>query len=394
MGCARFVWNKFVAHNQKRYDETGKFDFHAQLSAMLPQWKRDPQTSWLTDAPSISLVDVSRRYDAALHQALKDRKKKSLNKTGFPTFHKKKENHGSLYLSGQSLLFKHADTDKARGWFRLPKHDGEAGMVKIHGGRWPSGRVVSARLRLKGSEWTVSVQFDAPAPRPKHSVPSRPVLGIDLGLDALVTRSDGVKHVAPRFYRRAMTDLKLLQRSFNKEETKRREVGKSAKDRSKRQRRRLNAIVDLHRKIANRRKDYTHKISHELTTKAQAIGIETCGVAGIARTRLATSLYDAGWSELIRQLEYKAAWRGREIRRMNRFERSTGCCPDCGLVAEKLTLDKRQWKCPGCGRLHDRDIAAARWIELRAQAPVKVVAEAGTGKPLWRGIGLRRKPPG
>lgn len=388
-GAARYVWNQFVAHNKAKYAVEGKFDFHTQLSALLPKWKLDPERLWLGEPPAISLVDVSRRYDAALAKALKDRKKGNGNRTaGFPTFHKKREGYGSLYLTGQGLMLERQEDGKARGWLILPKG---AGRIKMHGGLWPDGRIASARIRQAAGIWTVSIQFDgAVRPHPQHETER---LGIDLGLDALVALPDGSKVEAPRLYREASCALARLQRRFGKQQTREEKAGKSAKDRSARQKAKLKRITALHRKVAAQRKDFTHKLSHELTAKARVIAMETLGVGSLARTRLAKSVYDAAWGELIRQIEYKAAWRGGTVLKMGRFERSSGCCPDCGHVGQKLALAERRWTCAVCGVVHDRDTAAARWIERYAHA-AEVPAEAGTGRPLQRGLGLRRKAPG
>lgn len=387
-GAARYVWNQFVAHNKAKYDTEKKFDFHAQLSAMLPKWKLDPERQWLNAPPAISLVDVSRRYDAALSKALKDRKNTSGKKAGFPTFHAKKEGYGSLYLTGQGLKLMKQEGAAARGWLVLPK---SAGNIKMHGGRWPDGKIVSARIKQHAGVWTLSVQFDGVVQPTKAPTTDR--IGIDLGLNALVALGDGSKVEAPQLYRRSQRALATLQRRFGKQETREKKAGKTTKQRSNRQKARLQKIQAHHRKVAAQRKDFTHKVSNELTTKAQVIAMETLGVGSLARTRLAKSIYDAAWGELVRQIEYKAAWRGRTVLKMGRFERSTGCCPDCGHVGQKLALSERQWVCGECGVVHDRDTASARWIELFAQA-AEVPADAGTGRPLRRGLGLRRKAPG
>lgn len=386
-GAARYVWNQFVAHNQTRYEAEKKFDFHAQLSALLPQWKLDPERQWLGDPPAISLVDVSRRYDAALSKALKDRKKPG-RKAGFPTFHAKREGYGSLYLTGQGLKLERQDGAKARGWLVLPKG---AGRIRMHGGQWPDGKIASARIKQQAGVWSVAIQFDGAA----RAAPAPAVdrMGIDLGLDALVALDDGTKIEAPRLYRQAASELGRLQRRFGRQETREKQAGRHNKDRSRRQKGRLQRIQALHRKVAARRRDFTHQVSNELTAKARVIAMERLGVGSLARTRLAKSIHDAAWGELIRQIEYKAAWRGRVVLKMGRFERSTGCCPDCGEAGQKLALSERRWVCGNCGAAHDRDTAAARWIGLYAQA-AEVPADAGTGRPLQRGLGLRRKAPG
>ena len=111
---------------------------------------------------------------------------------------------------------------------------------------------------------------------------------------------------------------------------------------------------------------------------------------------LARAISDVGWSEFIRQLEYKAKWYGRTIVRIDRFEPSSKTCHDCGFVLETLTLDVREWVCPECGVWHDRDVNAAKNIEAvgltvlvcggtvrheRVKAPHAGTVEAGSTLP-------------
>jgi putative transposase len=157
----------------------------------------------------------------------------------------------------------------------------------------------------------------------------------------------------------------------------------------------IGTIARLHRHVRNRRHNYLHGLSTGLIREAGAIGIETLGLAGLFRSGLGLSFADAALGELVRQLAYKAGWHGRHIVKIGRFERSTGCCPDCGLIGPRLARNVRRWRC-ACGAEHDRDIAAARWIALRAREKLgrgtPEVTRGESHRPLRRGLGLRRKP--
>lgn len=407
VGAARFVWNQFTAHNRDLYAERKQFDFFAALTRLLPGWKRDPERTWLADPPAISLVDVARRYDTALRKALTDRKTLKQGKrlgrraAGFPSFHKKREGWGSLYLTGQGLKLERravtsADRKQGRGVVIVPK----LGALAIRGGRWPSGHIHAARLRQIGGKWFFSVQFSAEAPTGRTPMPEpvRDVLGIDLGLGSLIAESDGTKHATPRHLRKAEKKLRRAQRRFSRVEQQRRRT-KTA--RSNAHKRRQIEIVRLHRQVANRRRHHLHVLSRGLIAKARVIGTETLGIAAMARTRKAKSVLDAAWGELLRQIDYKAEWFGRQKEAIGRFDRSTGCCPDCGLVGPRLAEGIREWTCAGCGVVHDRDVAAARWIERCVRDKVgRGIAPnpssdggrtRGERPPLRRGLGLRRK---
>lgn len=398
MGACRFVWNQFVAYNRDLYVARRRFAFHSELSAFLPEMKKVEGYEWLADVPAISLVDVSRSYDLALRNALADRrairsgKKIGGKARGFPMFKKKREGEGRLYLSSQSISAMEPTLvapHKARGTVTVSK----LGGLRIRGGRWPNGRILAATLSLKAGQWFLSVRFEGEAPW-KGAAPEVEAVGGDLGLAAFLTWADGedVQTVdPPRHLRKAERRLKRQQRR----------VGRAAKG-SARRKRRVRVLGRTHRQVANRRSDFIHQTSHRLTAKAGVIGLEDLSVQAMQRNRrLAKSVSDAGMAELIRQVRYKADWRGRTFVQIDRWKRSTGVCPDCGVVHERLDLSVRVWTCDGCGAVHDRDEAAARVIRLHAMElvgkgipePTSVTRrKRGESGPLRRGRGLRRKP--
>lgn len=401
IGCDRFVWNELVAMtdgirlinrtSEAQGTERLRYPDAFGLAGMLPGLKS--ANPWLNEPPAISLVDVTRRYDASRRKALKDLTsgKPRESRAGFPSWAKKRDGYGSVYLTGQGLKFEASNAERGRGVVILPKLEGDLARLKLRGGRWPNGHINSARLKLHNGKLFLSVQWDGPAPagrKPLPAPPRGPVLGIDLGLTDLVAESTGIKHAAPKLLRQREEELATLQRRFSRQDRK--EKLSKSKRRSNRQRRRQQKIAQLHRQVRNRRQDHLHQLSHALIAKARVIGLETLGIKAMARGRHAKSVHDAGWGELVRQIGYKAEWHHREIRRMRRFDRSTGCCPDCRTVGPRLEEDIREWVCAECGVIHDRDIASARWIALNAKTPQGIVGDAGSVAQR-RGLGLRRK---
>ena len=401
IGCGRFVWNELIAtmDDIRRVNRTCgamgeerlRYPSAAELAGMLPGLKS--AHPWLNEPPAISLVDVTRRYDKSRSKALADLAsgKPRQARAGFPGFAKKRDGYGSVYLTGQGLTFEASDAKRGRGVVILPKLEGDLARLKLRGGRWPNGHINSARLKLHNGQLFLAVQWDGPVPagrNPMPTPPHGPVLGLDLGLTDLVTESTGKKHAEPKLLRQRDEELAVLQRRFSRQDRK--EKLSKARRRSNRQRRRQQKIARLHRQVRNRRQDHLHQLSHALITKAGVIGLETLGIKAMARGRNAKSVHDAGWGELMRQIGYKADWHHREIRRMGRFDRSTGCCPDCRTVGPRLEEEIREWTCAGCGVVHDRDTAAARWIALHATTPQGIAG--GTGSAARRrGLGLRRK---
>ena len=175
-----------------------------------------------------------------------------------------------------------------------------------------------------------------------------PVVGIDLGLTWFAVLSDGRKIAAPRFLRRAEKKLRRRQRDLcRKQEGSR----NRAKARVK--------VARAHARVGDARREFHHQLSTELIRETQAVAVEDLAVNGLARTRMAKSVHDAGWSAFVHMLEYKARLYGREFRRIGRFEPTSQVCSVCGAKEGPKPLRVRAWQCPGCGAWLDRDINAA-----------------------------------
>ena len=134
-------------------------------------------------------------------------------------------------------------------------------------------------------------------------------VGVDLGLASLAVTSDGEVVANPRFYRAAQRRLRRAQRVLSRRR-------KGSANRAKARRR----VAVVHRKVRDARLDHAHKVALRLVRDNQAVYAEDLCVSGLARTRLAKSVADAGWSQLLRCIEEKAARYGRTFARIGRFE--------------------------------------------------------------------------
>jgi len=175
-----------------------------------------------------------------------------------------------------------------------------------------------------------------------------PVVGIDLGLTHFAVLSDGRKITSPRFLRRAEKKLRRKQRDLS-----RKQAGSKNRDKARVK------VARAHAKVADARRDFCHRLSTALIRENQAVAVEDLAVNGLARTRLAKSVHDAGWSAFVAMLEYKARMYGRKFYRIGRFEPTSQVCSVCGLRDGPKPLHIRAWQCAGCGVWLDRDVNAA-----------------------------------
>ena len=150
-------------------------------------------------------------------------------------------------------------------------------------------------------------------------------------------------------------------------------------------------VAVLHRRVRETRLDHAHKIALRLARDNQAVYAEDLCVSGLARTRLAKSLHDAGWSQLLRLIEDKAVQYGRTFARIGRFEPTSQVCSACGVKDGPKPLHVRAWTCAACGTAHDRDVNAAKNILAAGRADNSNACGAGVDHAPWQPA-LKQEP--
>lgn len=121
-------------------------------------------------------------------------------------------------------------------------------------------------------------------------------------------------------------------------------------------------IGRIYEKITNKKKDFIHKMTYILThdNQVSTICMEDLNVEGMLKNhRLSSKIWDAAWSSIRKQLEYKCKWYGKNLVFVNTFYPSSRTCSCCGYIKEDLTLSDRDWVCPKCHVKHDRDLNAS-----------------------------------
>ena len=181
----------------------------------------------------------------------------------------------------------------------------------------------------------------------------------------------------PRFLRLAQKKLRKARKALS-----RKQKGSNRKEKARAK------TARAHARVADARRDFHHKLSTKIIRENQAVYVEDLMVKGLARTPLAKSVHDAGWSSFTRMLEYKARLYGREFRKVGRFEPTTQVCSACGVKDGPKPLHVRQWTCAQCGMVHDRDVNAAKEYSRpgtqggskRPWRPGKTAGDSGTGQ--------------
>jgi len=346
-GCARVVWNDALAYRHAARDAAQPYPTDAEMSARLTASKATPERAWLSEVSSVvlqqSLADLSKAYRAFFSSL-------SGNRTGPkvepPRFKSRRDSRQSVRFTANSR-FKILDN----GRLRLPK----IGDIEV---RWtrdlPAAPTSVTLIRDAAGRYFLSFVVDVgPQPLPETEAEC----GIDLGLTHFAVMDDGTKIAAPKFLRRAERKLRRAQKDLS-----RKQKGSRNRDKARVK------VARAHAKVADARRDFHHKLSTTLIRENQAVTVEDLAVKGLARTRLAKSVHDAGWSAFVSMLEYKARLHGRELRRIGRFEPTSQVCSACGVKDGPKPLSVRVWTCAACGTVHDRDVNAARNVLAAGRA--------------------------
>ena len=328
-GCVRFIYNKMLADKIAYYKETGN-----KLNNTPAQYKKEFE--WLKEVDSLALANVQMNLQSAYNNFFRDKK------VGFPKFKSKKNNKHSYTTNNQGGNIHIKDK-----YIKLPK----LGYVKLKAHRLiPDNEMIKSctiSMTPTGKYYiSILVEYD------KEIIKSTNydnILGLDMDMKKLYTASNNTLGEYPRYYRKMLDKLHKEQRKLSR---RKRGGSNYKKQRIK--------VAKLHEKVANKRKDFLHKKSREIVNQYDFIAIEDLNMKAMSQTlHLGKSVMDNGWGMFTVFLKYKLENKGGELIKINKWFPSSKMCRHCGEINSLLTLNDRQWVCPLCGNVIDRDYNAS-----------------------------------
>lgn len=345
-GCARVVYNDALAARETARQDGLPYVKDAELSKALTEVKKDPERAWLGEVSSVvlqqALADLNTAYRNFL-QSVSGKRKGA--RVGRPRFRSRRDNRQVIRFTKNARF-----AVTSGGKLRLPK----IGDVKVAWSReLPSDPSSVTVIKDAVGRYFASFVVAVDDQQLPEVVPE---VGIDLGLATFAVLSNGQQIASPRFLRQVERRLRKAQQNLSRKE-------KGSKNRGKARLR----VAKAHARVADTRRDWAHKNSTTLIRENQAVYVEDLCVKGLARTRMAKSVHDAGWGMFTRMLEEKAARYGRTFHKVDRWFPSTQMCSVCGALGGRKPLHVREWTCT-CGITHDRDLNAAMNILAAGRA--------------------------
>jgi len=393
-GAARVAYNWGLAHVKAAAGQRG-----AETTYGVPIEALTPAVSW-------SLYSLRKEWNAAkgevapwwgecskeafntgldgLARALKNwgdsrSGKRKGAPVGFPRFKSKHRSRLSVRFTTGAIRCetKHAVLPRLG---RVKLHEDACGLVdKVDAG---TARVISAAVRFERGQWFVSFTVDMDR-RTRTSAIAGSVVGVDLGIKTLAVLSTGEQVPNPRHSGGGARKVRRLSRTVSRRVGPYDSATKTRQHPSNRWRAATAALAEAQGRVADQRRDSTHKLTTMLARTFETVVVEDLFVAGMAGNHsLARHVADASFGQIHRQLEYKTAWNGGRVVVVDRWFPSSKTCSGCGAVKAKLALSERSYVCMACGMVLDRDLNAAKNLAAMGEAMV-----AGSGPETLNGRG-------
>lgn len=347
-GCCRFVHNQTLSDCKHSYEQTQHFPSKNECITNLVPLKEENE--FLKEVDAKALQQSVRDLNSAFDNFFKNR-----DHFGFPKFkskHSSKQSYRTPWDNGRATVLDNKH-------LKLPK----LGRVKTKRFDMPDVyRIFNITVeKTTTGKYYASICIETevqPLPKTGKQV------GFDLGLIDLLIGSDGTRVERPKYAYAFKDKLAKEQRKLSKMRTKLERANLNL-DECKNYQKQKRKVAKLHEHISNCAKDFNHKLSWKLVEEYDLIAMEDLNVEGMKKNhKLAYSISDVRWSQLLNFIQYKCRWYGKEFRQVGRFYASSKICSECGTYHKDIvtSLSVREWICPDCGTHHDRDVNAAKNI--------------------------------
>ncbi|WP_350939765.1 transposase [Vibrio metschnikovii] len=341
-GACRFVYNKALALQKERHEQGEKKLSAFELNNLLPQWKAEPETKWLSDSPSQTLQQSLKDLDRAYKNFFAKR-------ADFPRFKKKGQSDSFRYPQGVKL-------EQGNNRLFLPK----LGWLRYRNSRTVEGEIKNVTVSQVCGKWYVSIQTEREV---EIAVHQGDAIGIDMGIARFATLSDGRFYAPLNSFKRHETALRKAQQAISRK-VKFSNNWKKAKAKVQR----------IHSNIGNSRRDYLHKISNDISKNHAIVCIEDLQVKNMSKSAAGTAeqqgrnvraksglnkaILDQGWFEFRRQLDYKLAWNGGHLIAVPP-KNTSRTCPCCGHISKDNRATQARFACVECGFEENADVVGA-----------------------------------
>ena len=342
LGCYRVVYNQCLARKIKSYEENkitenqttlGHFIHHELLKDDNFSWLREQNTKVLKQS-IIDLLDAYKRFFKGLNN--------------FPKFKLKKDNTQSCRFEIGAISKRNNYTDYKLSLANIKNIKFKCNKKYAEYLQKNKLNIKSATLKkIPCGEYYLSILVDGDL---THKVKeTNNTVGIDLGIKDFVITSEYEVFDNLHFKKNETNKLIRLQKQLSRKKT-----GSNNRNKARIK------LSKVYKKINDKKQYYLHRVSNTLIDENQVICIEDLNVSGMLRNHcLAESIQEMNFGEFKRMLEYKANWYGRKLVFVDRFYPSSKTCNHCGYINKTLKLSDRQWVCPDCGEIIERDYNAA-----------------------------------
>ena len=344
INIAGIIYNTALTIIQDHYTETGKLMDKYELQKQLRGLRNVDENHHWRYVGSQAVQEITDRIYRAYRLFFTNREKGV--KCSPPRRRKVKKYKSVTYKqAGYKFLPDGRISINGHIYRYWDSYDGLLERIKI--------KTVTVKRNILG-EFFVYVTTDSPVTM-IETRDRRGEVGMDFGLKMFLTLSDGSVIRSPEFFRQGVNEVRKASRALS-----RKVMGSNGYNRA------LKALYRKHQDIANRRRDWFWKLSHELCSRYSVIAIEDLNIKGMARM-WGRKVHDYAFSEFVEILEWCARKYGTRVIRIGRYYPSSQTCSVCGHVWQGTKdFSVREWTCPECGVYHDRDVNAA--VNILAEA--------------------------